>query len=594
MKHLVILFISLFCLVSFAQVDPALAKDYYQKGAFEKALVLYKKLLKTSRSSPDYTLKVIECHQQLNQLKAAKEYIETQILQSWHPQFLVELGYNYQLQKKPKLASSNYDQALLIIEQQPEYVYVVGQRFESHSLLTQAIQAYEIGLAVAPNAAYYYQLAGLYAAQQNIEKMMERYLDYVQTSPPYMNQIMRLLADYISEDSRKPYNQLFKKVLLKKLQAAPDPLWNQWLGWLYVQQNEFSKAFVQEKAVYRRSPKSFQGLINLAVLANEQNTYEIALNIFEFIVQNATDTRLLILANCKLLELQLEIAKDSKIYPEINASYLELLDRYKLGQQSIELQLSYAQFLAFYDKKLDTASTFLKIALKENLPSLTAAKLKMMLADVFVAQNKFNQALLYYTQIQLAVKNSPLAQQARFKVAKTSYYKGDFDWAETQLKVLKSSTSQLIANDALELKLLITDHKAIDSLHTALKRYAKADLLMTQKKPKEAILVLDSILENHKADPIIDQVLLFQAHVYESQKQYVKAASNYLLIIKNHKEEILIDDAYFYLAELYRTQLEDSEKAQLNYESIIFNHEDSIHFVEARRQYRILRGDLIN
>tara|TARA_B100000767_G_scaffold149499_1_gene140828 strand:- start:2663 stop:4447 length:1785 start_codon:yes stop_codon:yes gene_type:complete len=594
MKHLVILFISLFCLVSFAQVDPALAKDYYQKGDFEKALVLYKKLLKTSRSSPDYTLKVIECHQQLNQLKAAKEYIETQILQSWHPQFLVELGYNYQLQKKPKLASSNYDQALLIIEQQPEYVYGVGQRFESHSLLNQAIQAYEIGLAVAPNAAYYYQLAGLYAAQQNIEKMMERYLDYVQTSPPYMNQIMRLLADYISEDSRKPYNQLFKKVLLKKLQAAPDPLWNQWLGWLYVQQNEFSKAFIQEKAVYRRSPKSFQGLINLAVLANEQNAYEIALNIFEFIIQNATDTRLLILANCKLLELQLEIAKDSKIYPEINASYVELLDRYKLGQQSIELQLSYAQFLAFYDNKLDTASTFLKIALKENLPALTAAKLKMMLADVFVAQNKFNQALLYYTQIQLAVKNSPLAQQARFKVAKTSYYKGDFDWAETQLKVLKSSTSQLIANDALELKLLITDHKAIDSLYTALKRYAKADLLMTQKKPKEAILVLDSILENHKADPIIDQVLLFQAHVYESQKQYVKAASNYLLIIKNHKEEILIDDAYFYLAELYRTQLEDSEKAQHNYESIIFNHEDSIHFVEARRQYRILRGDLIN
>ena len=594
MKHLVILFISLFCLVSFAQVDPALAKEYYQKGDFEKALVLYKKLLKTSRSSPDYTLKVIECHQQLNQLKAAKEYIETQILQSWHPQFLVELGYNYQLQKKPKLASSNYDQALLIIEQRPEYVYGVGQRFESHSLLNQAIQAYEIGLAVAPNAAYYYQLAGLYAAQQNIEKMMERYLDYVQTSPPYMNQIMRLLADYISEDSRKPYNQLFKKVLLKKLQAAPDPLWNQWLGWLYVQQNEFSKAFIQEKAVYRRSPKSFQGLINLAVLANEQNAYEIALNIFEFIIQNATDTRLLILANCKLLELQLEIAKDSKIYPEINASYVELLDRYKLGQQSIELQLSYAQFLAFYDNKLDTASTFLKIALKENLPALTAAKLKMMLADVFVAQNKFNQALLYYTQIQLAVKNSPLAQQARFKVAKTSYYKGDFDWAETQLKVLKSSTSQLIANDALELKLLITDHKAIDSLYTALKRYAKADLLMTQKKPKEAILVLDSILENHKADPIIDQVLLFQAHVYESQKQYVKAASNYLLIIKNHKEEILIDDAYFYLAELYRTQLEDSEKAQHNYESIIFNHEDSIHFVEARRQYRILRGDLIN
>ena len=306
------------------------------------------------------------------------------------------------------------------------------------------------------------------------------------------------------------------------------------------------------------------------------------------------DSRFLILANCKLLEIQLDIATDSKSYQDIKASYVVLLDRYQLGQQSIELQLSYAHFLAFYDNNIEGASTFLKTALNENLSALTAAKLKMKLADLFVAQNKFNQALVYYTQIQMAVKNSPLAQQARFKVAKTSYYIGDFDWAETQLKVLKSSTSQLTANDALELQLLITDHMGIDSLNSALKRYAKADLLSVQKKPKEALLVLDSILKDYKTDPIIDQVLLFQAHLYESQKQYMKAASNYLQIIKDHEEEILVDDAYFYLAELYRTHLEDSEKAQLSYESIIFNHEDSIHFVEARNQYRILRGDLIN
>ena len=38
-------FVSVFCLVSSAQVNPALAKEYYQKGDFEKALVLYEKLL---------------------------------------------------------------------------------------------------------------------------------------------------------------------------------------------------------------------------------------------------------------------------------------------------------------------------------------------------------------------------------------------------------------------------------------------------------------------------------------------------------------------------------------------------------------------
>ena len=298
---------------------------------------------------------------------------------------------------------------------------------------------------------------------------------------------MRLLADYISEDSSQPYNQLLKKVLLKKSQAAPDPLWNQWLSWLYSQQKEFSKAFIQEKAVYRRNPDSLQGLINLAVLAKEKEAFETALAVFEFIIKNTTDTRLLILANCKLLELKQEIALDSENYEEIRMSYDALLERYQLGQESIELQLSYAHFLAFFDQKPKAASTFLKSAIKQNLSAISAAKLKMKLADILVAQSKFNQALVYYTQIQMRVKNSPLSQEARFKVAKTSYYKGDFDWAETQLKILKSSTSQLTANDALELQLLISDHKSSDSLHTALRLYAKADLLTVQKKPKEAL-----------------------------------------------------------------------------------------------------------
>ena len=193
---------------------------------------------------------------------------------------------------------------------------------------------------------------------------------------------------------------------------------------VYVQQKQFSKAFIQEKAVYRRSSESLQGLINLAVLANEQKAYKTALTVFEFIIQNSTDPRLLIVANCKLLELQLEIATDSKRYQDINASYLGLIDRYQLGQQSIELQLSYAHFLAFYDNNIEGASTFLKTALNENLSALTAAKLKMKLADLFVAQNKFNQALVYFSQVQTQLKNHPLSQQARFKVAQTVTIKG--------------------------------------------------------------------------------------------------------------------------------------------------------------------------
>jgi tetratricopeptide (TPR) repeat protein len=592
MKSIVTLFVSIFCLVASAQVDPGLAKTYFEKGAFEKAALLYKKLLNTQPTNSYYSLKLIECYQQLSQFKAAQNEIEAQLKYSNNPQYIVELGYNYQLQNLLIKAEENYKKALERIDAQPNYIYAIAQQFEAHGRIDNAIQAYERGLELAPNPAFYYQLAVLHGVQKNIDKMMERFLDYVETNPTYTTQVMRLLAEYISEDASQPYNQLFKNILLKKIQSTPNTLWNQWLSWLYIQQNDYKKAFTQEKAIFRREPESFQGLINLALLTKESKAYKTALIIFEFIIQNATAPRLIIQANTQYLELQLEVSTTD--YNVIKASYLELLDTYKLGVETLDLQVSYAEFLAFYDNNPDAAITFLKSALKANLTALASSTLKMKLADILVTQNKFNQALLYYTQIQMRVKNSTLAQEARFKAAKTSYYKGDFDWAETQLKVLKSSTSQLTANDALDLQLLISDHIASDSLHTALKLYAKAEVLTLQNKPTEAISVLESILENHKTDPIIDQTLFAQAQLYESEKMYSKAGANYVRIITAYKDDILADDAYFYLAELYRLHLNQPEKAKLNYETIIFNHEDSIHFVAARKQYRILRGDAIN
>ena len=232
--------------------------------------------------------------------------------------------------------------------------------------------------------------------------------------------------------------------------------------------------------------------------------------------------------------------------------------------------------------------------MKLNLSAFQQATVKLKLGDILVLQEKFNEALIYYTQIQANLKNSTISQDARFKVAKTSFYKGDFVWAETQLKILKSSTSQLIANDALDLKLLISDNKYDDSLHVGLKLYARADLMSFQNKIDEAIGLLDKVLVEHKGETIIPQALFKQAQLFEQKKQYDKAVANYQSIITDYRDGILADDAYYFLAELFNNQLAEPEKAKPLYEEIIFNHQDSIYFVEARKKFRMLRGDAIN
>ena len=115
-----------------------------------------------------------------------------------------------------------------------------------------------------------------------------------------------------------------------------------------------------------------------------------------------------------------------------------------------------------------------------------------------------------------------------------------------------------------------------------------------QNKNNEAITILDTVLKNHKTEPIIPQALLKQAQLFEEKAQFEKAKTNYESIIANYREGILVDDALFKLANIYVNHLNLPEKAKALYEKIIFNHVDSIYFVESRKKYRALRGDAIN
>ncbi|AXT21056.1 hypothetical protein D7030_08600 [Flavobacteriaceae bacterium AU392] len=599
-------FISIFfgCFLSFSQTKviidkdyrgEALAKDYFDRGEFEKALLSYQKLYDKSRNNPIYLLKIVEVHQQLEQYSIAETILLEQVLKNRDPQFLVELGYNYQLKGNQEKAEENYKLSILRVEENPAYTFYVARRFEEHALIDFAAEAYERAMGVRPDANFNIQLARIYGEQGKIEKMFTSYINFVEKSTGYINQSKRIFSDFISENSEGENNKLLRRALLKKIQTQPDNIiWNQMLSWLFIQQRDYNKAFAQEKAIFRRNPETLRGILDLANITIEEDETDIANQVLNYIIENAVDINTVLRAHESILDIEVKNAKSEEDYGIINKKYETLLSEFGIRSQTLDLQISYGHFIAFYLNQPEEASNFLKETLKTRLSKFQQAKVKLKLGDILVLQEKFNEALIYYSQIQTSLKNSTISQQARFKVAQTSYYKGDFKWAESQLKILKSSTSQLIANDALDLKLLISDNKLEDSTQTALKLYAKADLLAFQNKTEKAIVLLDQVLDNHKTETIIDQTLYFQAQLFEKQKEFNKAKVNYEFIIENFREDILIDDAYYALAELYIREFNKPEKAKELYEQIIFNHADSIYFVEARKKYRTLRGDDLN
>ncbi|GAA4280039.1 tetratricopeptide repeat protein [Gaetbulibacter aestuarii] len=578
--------------LGFAQED-RLAQTYFDNGDYAKAALEYEKLYSERPNNINYIEALIDTYQQLEEYKKAEDFINKLIKRVPYPGFYVYLGHNYQLQGNQDQADFYYDEAIKSIETGVNNVYGVTRAFKKYALIDQTISVFEKAMEINPDFNFNLQLAQLYGEKGDLQKMFDSYLDFADKNPVSKSTVKRALNDFISEDPESENNQLFRKTLLKKMQQTPKILWNEMLSWLFIQQKEYNKAFIQEKAIFKRQPENLFLIEDLADIAADDGDTESAKGIYKYLSETAQDVDTKLNAEYHLLQLEVR-ENDPSLYESINKKYTALLDEFGRYQQTLRLQIAYAHFLAFHLNKTEQATKLLETALDLPLREQEKAEVKMELGDILVLEERFNKALIYFTQIQRSLKNSEIAQEARFKVAKTSYYKGDFKWAEAQLNILKASTSQLMANDALELKLMISDNKYEDSTQTALKLYAKADLRHFQNKPKEAVALLDKIINEHKTEPIVAQALYKQAQLFEAQKKYSDAANNYQLVIDNYRDGILADDALYHLAKLYDGILNQPEKAKTLYEQILFDHADSIYLVEARKRYRAMRGDLVN
>ena len=589
MKNLLSLLIILFSICGFSQTAQ-LSQNYFDRGDFEKALLVYEELLKSQPSNGMYFQRQIECLQQLSQFEKAQTLLKNRINIYKQPNLLVEIGYNYQLQKNQIKANDFYEQAIETIKQNPSNVYGVATLFERKVLLELSLKAYKTAIEKQPDMNFNYQMGMLYGQLGNTDLMIEKLLVEAQANPQNSIMVQSQLTRFMQEDTSDNFAQILKKSLLIRAQKSQDLVWNQYLSWFFVQQKEYGKAFIQEKAIYKRDPESFYNIVNLAALSAEEGQFDTAANILNFILQNANNIDLKIQSHTSLQEIKINKSTPAE-NPLIIAEFERLFTEFGLGTNSLSLQILYANFLTFKAKNPEQSRAILKNCLLLPINKYQEAEVKMQLADVLLFEEKFNQAQILYTQIQEDLSQDEVGNEASLKAAKTSYYKGEFDWALQQFKALKSASSQLIANDALELYLLINDSKNSDSTFVALKKFAKGDYQLYQKKSAEALALFQSILKENKGDEIEPAALIRVGKIYESNNDFTNALLQYEAIISNHKDAIYADEALFFAAEIFLNKLNLPEKAKPMYEKIIFEHQDSIFFVEARTKFRQIRGD---
>ncbi len=597
---LLLLFLSLGLCVRAQATDEQLAAQYMQAGDFERAALYYTKLYGKQPTPFNYD-QLFRCQLALKSYEDAAKLAKDQgRRQNNDPRYLVDLGVVLKLQGQKDKAEQQFDKAIKNMREDQNGVRSLANAFQKNDELDRALAVYQRGQKAlrTDDFAFHYEIAQLYAAKGDIPAMVGAYMDLIGSNPSYLQSVQNGLARYIDFTKQDERTAMLRTELLRHAQKEPDnTIFQEMLIWQYLQQKDLTGAFVQSKAMDKRFNEGGRRLMELAEIGVTNKEWSAATKCYQYVLDLGKQGGYYPKARMGLVQ-----AMDARITEQAEppkAELDELLAQYttalsELGRSvgTAELIRGMARLKAYYMNDRIGAIDLLDAAINSgSVDPRTQAQMKLDLGDINVLNADIWEASLLYSQVDLDYKQDILGHEARLRNAKVSFYSGDFLWAKAQLDVLKASTSKLIANDAMELSLLITDNIGTDTLNSPLVLFANAQLLTYQHRYDEALLTMDSVNLQFPLNSLGDDILYERYRIAYARHQYDTAATFLQKVLEQFPSDILVDNALLDLGRLYEDKLNDKEKAKGFYEKLLFEQSGSIFVPEARDRFRRLRGD---
>jgi tetratricopeptide (TPR) repeat protein len=602
MKQILLIVFILICLGSaFSQTetDIQLAQHYYSNGEFDKATGYYEKIY-NSNPSKVYFNRYFECLVQIKDYKTAEKIIKKQVAANKSDlELRVALGQFYEDIEEEAKAKKAYEEIIENVGNNPSVIIQAYQAFASKGKFDLAKMTLDKGRKVANYYPFNFQYADYYALTGNKSEMIREYLDYVELQPTMFETIQLSINNRMKlSSSEEPDFVLLKEALLQRAQKANSNLvFSEMIIWLFVQSKNFNGAYNQVVALDKRTSNDGYRVQDLGMICLENKDYATARKCFNYVMALGENGAIYFEALKSLLNTRYVELTTNRAYSqaEIDATlvdYENAITKTGKGRQSVSIILEYAHILAFYANKADKAIEILTNLMQTpGLTDIQKAQLKMQLADVHVLGGDIWEASLLYMQIDTDFKFESIGEEAKFKNARVFYFDGEFDFAQGQLNVLKEATSRLIANDAMQLSVFITDNFGLDSNYTVMTWFASSELLIEQHKYVEAFELFDSIQLNFPFHSLADEILFRKAKAMEMQGQWQKALDYYEDLLKFHGQDILADDALFRMADINDNVILNKEKALELYRRLAIDYKGSLFSAEARKRIRILRGD---
>lgn len=604
MKALIRILFFLFPAVVFGQAQDlqnlsVLASQYYQNKEYAKAAELYEKLYSNTKAEGYFNI-YLDCLLGIPDFDKAEKEIKKGLRgSSTDAYWYVQLGFVKKAEGKPDEAIKSYEKAISSAgDNLPEYSNLANQ-FINRREFDFAEKVYLKGRASSTPDQFNYELARIYYYMRNYDQMLKEYMDWMDQKESNIEIVKSNISAVLSMDNDQEISKQMKTYILKRIQANPAQIsYTRLLIWLFIQDKNFTAATRQAIALDKRTGTEDGNIFGLANVSAMNKNYEEAGKAYDYLISKGKKAEYYSLALIQRTQMLYDRFADEDIADltkanELKIQFSQTFTILGIGPETSGLLGKYAHLLGFYLGQPDEAIKTLASALTmSGINPTQMSVLKAELSDLYVYSGDLWEAVITYSQVIESNKNSMLADDVKFKKARLGYYMGNFQWAKAQLDALRASTSKLIANDAMDLALFISENLETDSTSTPLKIFARADLHLFRNHFPEALAALDSVSKVAPGNSLTDDVDFRKAGIFQKQGQYAEAATLLETIVKDHSWEMLADDALFQLAGIYANKLNRKNEAMDLYKKMLTDYPGSVYVVDSRTEYRKLQEAL--
>ena len=597
MGLLVLVFTGSSSVIAQDQNEINLANEYYNDGEYEKALELYHRFLNKNAEADFYVYRALDCYLFLEQYEPAREFIGRITKKNKRlPHYEALRGRILEKEGKLDEAQQLWTQIIAGISDLNDF-YRMGGLFMSLQKYPFALKTYEQGrLKLRDESLFTSELAYLYQFNGQFDRSTQEYLSMYLKNNNQLGYVKSQILRMVQDNSR----EAIERSLLAHVQRqSGDANLLDILYEFYLNTENYREALAQARAIDRLNREGGKRLFKLAQTLQNNKEYDLSDQALQAILDAYRDPSV-------QLEAQLERAKNSELkaldaVPVDTVSirqavdnYDQLFSRHGRVPQLAEAMYRKAGLCVFYLNDLTAAAAELAAIEALPMPNLKKADAKLLMGDVLIMQGEYNAAKLKYSEVEEQFTNTQTGAKAKFRQAKLSYFKGDFETSKAFLGILKENTSNDIANDAIRLFLLIQDNTGLDTNTVALQRFAAAQLLIYRKRYDQALALLDSVAYAYPNHELEDDIVWERASILLNSNRIDEALAQLDRILEKHSTGIYADDALFRKAEIYEQVRKDGKAAQDLYFDLLVKFPASLFKVEARKRIRKLRGENIN